>query len=489
MELVLQGGSEGTHSVQLSLNGVNVGTVSFNGMQRKTAKVTVPSNLLNDGTNTLTFTALNGDLDVSVVEALRLTYPHRLVADDNALKVSVAGGAAVTVSGFTATGVRAFDVTDPMLPIELLVDYASGNASFLAPTKGTRSIVVLGDTRVLAPAQLVVTRGTNWNNTKKNAADLLILTNEAFAAAAEPLKVRRDGEGVLTTIVDVQDLYDEFNFGDHGPAAIREFLTRTREWKRAPKYILLLGDASMDPRNYLGLGNYDFVPTKLVPTSMMKTASDDWLVDFANTGIPQIAIGRLPARTTADAQTMINRIVQRNTTGNDQVSFVSDQDPDFDFAAAAQSLGTLVPASLTKTFGTSATNASFESLLMTYVGHGSVELWSAGNFSGAAASQLANTKRPIVAAMTCLNGYYHDVYTTSLAEALLLNPNGGAVAVWASSTLTGPFSQVDMAKELYRRLFAGKTLGEAAAGAKSATENNDVRRSWILFGDPSMKLR
>ena len=35
--------------------------------------------------------------------------------------------------------------------------------------------------------------------------------------------------------------------------------------------------------------------------------------------------------------------------------------------------------------------------------------------------------------MNCLNGFFHDLYTTSLAESLITAPQGGAVAVWASS--------------------------------------------------------
>ncbi len=199
------------------------------------------------------------DTDISVVESLRLTHPHRLVADDNALKVSVTGGSSVSVSGFTGTRARALDITDPVQPIELTVLLVDGTASFVAPQLGTRTIFVIGDSRLLAPVQITNSRSTNWNN-KKNSADLVVLTNAMFTASAQSLKARRDGEGVATTIIDVQDLYDEFNFGDHGPDAIREFLLKTKDWRRAPKYVLLLGDASMDPRNYLGLGSYDFVP-------------------------------------------------------------------------------------------------------------------------------------------------------------------------------------------------------------------------------------
>ncbi|HYO75795.1 MAG TPA: C25 family cysteine peptidase [Thermoanaerobaculia bacterium] len=483
LEATLQGGTDGRHTVRLALGNLYLGNVTFNDKQRLVTRFDVPVSALLDGANTLTLTALDGDLDVSVVESLRLTYPHRLVADNDALKLTMAGGTAATISGFTSARVRAIDVTNPAQPLELSVEVANGNATVNAAGQGTRSILVIGESRVLAPAQLIASRASTWSSTR-NGADLLIITARAFTASAERLEARREREGLVTSIVDVEDLYDEFNFGHRGPGAIRAFLERTRQWSRAPKYVLLLGDASIDPRNYLGLGAFDYVPTKLVATYYMKTASDHWFVDGLG-----MSIGRLPARTVADAETMVSRIVNRDTRGNDAVSFVTDTDPEFDFAAEAVKLGNLVPSTYTKSFAKNATDATFESLLLTYIGHGSVDLWNGGWFTGNDASQLTNRKLPIVAAMTCLNGYFHDVYMSSLAEALLLNPNGGAVAVWTSSTLTEPVPQMHMAAEFYRQLFNGATVGEAATRAKSATTDSDVRNSWILFGDPSMKLR
>jgi hypothetical protein len=100
------------------------------------------------------------------------------------------------------------------------------------------------------------------------------------------------------------------------------------------------------------------------------------------------------------------------------------------------------------------------------------------------------TRLPFVVAMTCLTGVFHDVYTTSVAEGLLFAPNGGAIAVWGSSTLTEPDQQALMNNELMRQLFTtGMTLGEATRRAKLATTDHDVRTSWILFGDPSMKMK
>jgi hypothetical protein len=57
--------------------------------------------------------------------------------------------------------------------------------------------------------------------------------------------------------------------------------------------------------------------------------------------------------------------------------------------------------------------------------------------------------------------------------------------------MTVPTEQEKVNRELYRQLFGvtGLTLGEAIGRAKQATEDTNVRRTWILFGDPTLKLR
>jgi len=59
---------------------------------------------------------------------------------------------------------------------------------------------------------------------------------------------------------------------------------------------------------------------------------------------------------------------------------------------------------------------------------------------------------------------------------------------WA---LTEPARQAGLKERLFRLFFRGSpmTLGEAVKQAKAAVSDPDVRRSWILFGDPSMRLR
>jgi hypothetical protein len=43
--------------------------------------------------------------------------------------------------------------------------------------------------------------------------------------------------------------------------------------------------------------------------------------------------------------------------------------------------------------------------------------------------------------------------------------------------------------DLFGRLFGRMPIGEAMMKAKLATADTDVRRTWILLGDPTMRLR
>jgi len=47
----------------------------------------------------------------------------------------------------------------------------------------------------------------------------------------------------------------------------------------------------------------------MIETQAFKTASDDWLSDFAQTGFATIPTGRLPVRTTAEAALVVSKIV------------------------------------------------------------------------------------------------------------------------------------------------------------------------------------
>jgi hypothetical protein len=130
--------------------------------------------------------------------------------------------------------------------------------------------------------------------------------------------------------------------------------------------------------------------------------------------------------------------------------------------------------------------------LVNYSGHGNVDVWRGPILSSGDAPALTNgNKLPLVIVMDCLNGYFVAPSIDCLSESLLKAPNGGAVASFSSSGLTIPIGQHEMGLQLFQLLYSGApmALGDATRQAKQATNDIDVRRTWILFGDPTMKIR
>jgi hypothetical protein len=136
-------------------------------------------------------------------------------------------------------------------------------------------------------------------------------------------------------------------------------------------------------------------------------------------------------------------------------------------------------------------------LTQVYFGHGSVDQWRGDLLTSTDASALANGEiRPVVFAITCLNGYFQDPVLDSLAESLMKAEGGGAAAVWASSGMCDSGPQAIMDQEMFRAIFAGGgsgggalTLGEAVRRAKNSIQDSDVRLTYILFGDPTSRVR
>jgi hypothetical protein len=307
-------------------------------------------------------------------------------------------------------------------------------------------------------------------------------------------------------VVDIEDVYDEFNFGDKHPQAIKDFLAyATSKWKVKPRFALFIGDASFDPKNYLGFGANDLVPTKLIDTKSCKAASDDWFADFNGDGLPEMAVGRLPVRSSPELSALVAKIAgydRSNPAGS--MLMVADSSDVFDFMQATAALRQFIPgnlATLEIDLGTS-DEASARLLLLdylnqgqrviNYLGHGNVDLWRGDLLTSDDVRSMTNRDHlSLFVSMTCLNGSFQDAAIDSLAEAMLKARDGGAVAAWASSGICDPAEQAVLNEAFYRLLFNGGslTIGEAAMRAKSSVTDLDIRRTWIFLGDPTSRLR
>jgi Peptidase family C25 len=510
VEVSLEGLTQLAHAVRLQLNGTEIGTLNFTGQSAGKASLAVDASLLREGENQVRLVAAGGPSDVSLIDAIRITYPHSYLADSNALRFVAKAGRQVSIGGFTGSAVRVIDVTNPNAVQEITGAVSFGKSGYAitaaVPGEGERLLLAFADAQVKRPAAITANRPSGWRQAD-NGADLLIFTRRELAAALQPLVSLRRGQGLRVAVVDVEDVYDEFSFGNKTPQALKDFVAyAANNWQRAPRFLLLAGSASYDARNYLGFGDTDLVPTKLIDTAEMETASDDWFADLNNDGQAKLAVGRLPARTSTEAAALVAKIVAyERSSPAAEATFVADANDNYDFESATRQLAKLVPEALRvnqiRRGAADTAKAKGELLaaldrgqkVVNYVGHGNVNLWRGELLTNEDALRLTNADHlPLFVMMTCLNGYFIDPALDSLGGSLLKAATGGAVAVWASSGITAPAEQAQMNQQLYRLLFsddAGLTLGEAVARAKATIGDADVRRTWILLGDPTMKLK
>ncbi|HEX8650886.1 MAG TPA: C25 family cysteine peptidase [Pyrinomonadaceae bacterium] len=514
LRVTLQGVTVGGHQVNVKVNGMDAGTISFADREHPTKTFTLSPALLHEGDNDVQMVAANGEMDISLVDTLQLTYAHTYNADNNRLLFSARSGTTVNIGGFSGSNIRIMDITDPHAIKELAPSVTSNNGSFTASVQvsavrlqGVKTLLAFVNSEVDHPAGLAKNEPSSLRSST-NGADFLIITERSFRDSVQPLAELRRSQGLQVSVVDVEDVYDEFSFGAHSPQAIRDFINRAVQgWQRAPHYLLLVGDATYDPRNYLAQGDNDLMPTKMVYAGTMETASDDWLADLDGDGIPELAVGRLPVRTSQEADTIINKIVSFSPASAGQGALlVADRNDDQNnFEAASQNVQSLLPAGTqvqvinrgnqdTGMVHNQIINGINQGpLVVNYYGHGSVGLWTgSGLLNTADAETLTNgTRLPLFTMMTCLNGFFQDVNGESMSEALLKAPQGGAIAVWASSGLTEMSRQSEMDQQLYGTVFGAQSvpLGDAVRAAKAATQDQNVRRTWVFFGDPTMRLR
>ncbi len=493
----LQGVTDTPHVVDVTLNRAMLGTCKLTGIQE--AACSFPAAGLVAGANTVTLVA-EASADYTATESIAVTYAHLYAADGDTLAFTAPGGSRVAIAGFSEDDVRVVDLTDPSHPIELVTSVSGSAGAFQATVDlpagpSRRTLYAFTGAQVMAPVAVQADAPSSWSTAQDG--ELLILSNAAFLQALDPLVARRTAEGWKVQLVDLADVYDERGFGDKSANAVRDFIQAARaSWRVPPRFVLLVGDATFDPRNFLGLGDFDFAPTRLIDTESMETASDDWFVDADLDGIPELAIGRWPVRTAAQATALVAKTL--GYAGLADLGrgglFVSDQDDTgLDFTgASAQAAAQMSSRMPVQSFGRADPGATEAALvdklnagpfLVNYLGHGSVQVWD-GLLNDTDAAALNNAHPSIYAVMNCLNGFFHDLYTTSLAETLLEAP-GGAVAVWASSTLAD-FTQQPTFDQEFLMGIGSKSLGEAAVAAKAGITDMDARRTWLLFGDPTL---
>jgi hypothetical protein len=511
------------HHVRLHLNSCTAAEATWDGQRRYIVEATVPHSCLLEGENTLGVEAV-GDtgarVDVVLVDWLELDYQRYFVARDDSLEFTGQGGY-YSVTGLGNGQLWLFDVTDALdvaqlTGAEVAATGSQSVLSFCEDESSGHSYLAVGQAGLRRPVGVSGVTSSVDLRSPGNQADYLVITHQDFVEALLPLVEWRQSQGLTVLVVTITDVYDQFSYGLADPTAIHEFLKYAQaNWAEpAPQYVLLVGEASYDYRDNLKGPNKSLVPTYLVDTAFSgQTISDNWFVCLDDEDVlPDMAIGRLPVSTPEEARTVVDKTIayEQGAPAGDwrrRVVLVADGAA----ASFAQLSDQLAEESVppqyevTRVYGGSLDDApsvvaqelAAGSLIVNYAGHGSMDTWSEDRlFSSEQIYSLGNDGRqPLMIFMSCLLGFFGHPERDAMAEELLLAKDGGAVAVFAPSSLTLSTDQGPLDRALVRILLeegappVGLAILEAKRSMETETQGQrDVIQTFTLLGDPALRL-
>jgi len=505
------------HHVRVSVNGLLLGEASWDGKTPYRIDAELPPGTLVSGTNAVEIDNV-GDTDAPYsmvfLDRFELEYPRPIAVKAGHLDGRFHDSATATVLGLGG-GTRVVDVTDESAPIWLqdLGESPTGELAFRV--EPNRHYLAVSPESIQNPEVRRPKRAVLRN--RRRRADYLVIAPESFLGAVEPLTTRRRREGLRVKAVSFEQITNEFGHGEPRPEAIRDFLKYAfHEWRApAPKYVLLVGDATYDFKDSMGTGVVNQIPPLMVETSFLWTASDPTLAMIdGDDEIPDVAIGRLPAKDVDELRTMIAKILEfergdATFLDHPMVLVADNADAAGDFEAKADEIAaTVLPRDRVEKIylselGRSATREaivrSFDdgAALVSYMGHGGIHLWADENiFNLDDVGTLARqSQQPLLITMNCLNGYFHFPFFDSLAEELLKAEGRGAIAAFSPTGLSLNTPAHRFQKDLLRALVDPRhdRLGDAVLAAqKNYAESGafpELLAIYHLFGDPALRLK
>ena len=510
----LQGGTDfpesPDHHVRIRVNGNAVGEASWDGQTPYRLDAELAPGTLVEGANLFEIENV-GDTTAQYsqvfLDKYELRSARQLVAQAGSLDgVFHAAGSAEIRD--LPLGSMVLDTTEPVARWLVDTRASSLGVSFRAEA-GRRYLAVSPQ----AVKSVVAKLASPSSLRGALRADYLVVGPREFLAVAEPLLEQRRGQGLESMSVAIEDVYDEFGYGEAHPEAVKAFLEYAfHSWERAPRYVMLLGDATYDFKNSLGTGTLNRVPPMIIRDTYLWTVSDPEYA-FVNGSdlLPDVALGRLPAANVAEAERLVRKVLDWENAGFDltgrAVLVADNADAAGDFESDSErlaqtfladrsveriylsQLGSGTRAAITQAFDTGAS-------LMSYIGHGGTAVWASENiwnFSDVA--RLApQAQQPFLMTMDCLNGFFHHPRMNSLSEELLKADGKGAVGTLAPSSLSVHWAADVYLEALTGELVSGRhqRLGDALLAAQAAYIEAGARpellRTYQLLADPALPI-
>jgi subtilisin-like proprotein convertase family protein len=521
-------GSTPDHRVELRVDGVAVASKEFDGLRAQTLTAKTPVPASGSMPIELRVTGDTGfDYDLVYIDRIALRYPRQMVAEAGVLAVSAlhaAGDAWAENAGDDNAGesllASSFEGQD-QIPGFVSAGLGSGALGYADTGHGWRALSAvntaggpmwpaaagahywLGEPTALAAPR--VDTLVEVAPLLQGQADYLVITHALFEPYLAPLVARQQARGLSVRVVDVAQVYAQFN--DHVPEAeaIQRFIDKAVAQLGA-QYVLLVGADSYDYKNFLGTGSVSLVPTRYgAYGDIVRYAPADGLyVDRDEDGAPEAAIGRLPVRSVVELQSLLAKLVAAAAPKRALLVSPADES-DAPFRAVHEGFAARWPAGWTldrayvDDLGLDSTRAALGNALnqrlgvLSFVGHSAPTTWSFDPVLSTADLVGRTGLADLVVQWGCWNSYFVAPTANTLAHGFLLTPGSGAAAVIGVTSLTDLKSHEALGNLLHPELAAGARIGDALRLAKmqlaaQGERYRDILIAATLLGDPAQPV-
>ena len=435
--------------------------------------------------------------------------------------------------------VKCYDVSDFSNPGELHYTFDK-NAKTIkcavrcAGDQSNQFAISLSD-EVRKPVSIQLIDKTNLRM-DRTGADLLMISPAWFISSALAFQsFKEQTDDLSVKVVDIGEVFQDFGWGLPDPTALRDYLKFVHEkWTPRPRYVLLLGDGHYDyrsietpsPPNWIPPYEPDFVFSDVDGTT------DDWYSYFEPSKTVSFVTGRIPARTVGDLESYFHKVYDYRMSTcrgkwQSRILFTADDDfrdgmhqpyetvflsateqlahgvnfQNFDQIKIYEIMYPLVEQSgkFVRKGATGAILSAIEqgALIWNYIGHANARVFSDETILNINRDlgDIKNVNHPFFCyAAACQFARFDDNTAQSGAEAFIFHPDGGAIAVIASTRDVYQNANMELLKAFYSHLFESTDrqvrIGDALFLAKQEyieiRENNE---KFHLIGDPTLTLR
>lgn len=440
----------------------------------------------------------------------------------------------VTLSG-TNSSTKVWDVTDPTNVRALSLTYVSSQTKFKYNADSLREFLAWSSYDSTGVTKYGVISNQNLHGTPQ--VDMVIISHPLFLEAANRLAQHHKSEGISSVVATPQQVYNEYSSGSKDIVAIRDFIrmfyTRAQSPSELPKYLLLIGDGSFDNKNRVS-GNTNFIPTFQSANSLDPVSSyvsDDYygMLD-SNEGVwngvefVDIGTGRFPVQSLEEANGIVDKIVNYYQPPSmrdwrNLVVFIGDDEDGMLHMDQSNKLATMVDTGyndynvdkiMFDAYQQESTpggqrypevhklineRVQAGALIINYTGHGGEVGWAHERvLTVADINDWTNINSlPLFVTATCEFSRFDDPSRTSAGELVMINPDGGGVALLTTVRLAFSSDNFSLNTSFYNNVFKevggqNQRLGDIFMTVKNANMSASNTRNFTLLGDPAVKL-